>query len=424
MNEGPRIPVHAVTRVQTIMWKTATFPNNSYRQSHFRQGGLVPLTSTLNNRRILLVAEYIAHGGTRTYFQNLVDFYVRQGASIVAITTHEHSDDEMAALFASLGQTLLRYSDAVANFSFANAHAVPAVWRPRRYKLEKAMFARLADHYQIDQVVLSVGTSGLLLSAAHARPNPVLIAHGYPHGLRQRLMGKPLHRRRVPHDLTLVTVSDFSTSCFARRWRLPIAEVALVTVHSTCGPVLRPKSLATRDKSVLTAALLDPYKNPFDWIAIGRKVKRALGIHMPLQFTWIGDGPLLDEARKMVCARDDDFIIFPGWVDNVSSYYDRARVYLQTSAVESLGLSVVDALRHGVPSVVANSGGLPEVVDHEVTGFVYPAGDIAAAAGYVEQLLTDDALWERQSASARLRYEERFSLERWTNGLLEAHERR
>jgi len=48
-------------------------------------------------------------------------------------------------------------------------------------------------------------------------------------------------------------------------------------------------------------------------------------------------------------------------------------MYLQVSSTENMSLSVIDALRHGVPAVVTDVGGLPEIVEHGKSGLVVPS---------------------------------------------------
>jgi len=166
---------------------------------------------------------------------------------------------------------------------------------------------------------------------------------------------------------------------------------------------------------------MEQTKNPADWLAIARQSKlMAAGDGGP-RFSWLGDGPLLEVARASAAAEGLDNVSFPGWSDDVHTAYDAARVYLQTSKVESLGLSVVDAIRHGVPCVVANSGGLPEIIDHGVNGFIYEPGDIASAIRFILQLLKDDELHSEQSEACRAIYRERFGESRWESALIAAH---
>jgi glycosyltransferase involved in cell wall biosynthesis len=115
-------------------------------------------------------------------------------------------------------------------------------------------------------------------------------------------------------------------------------------------------------------------------------------------------------------------IQFPGWDDDPGKEYQRSRVYLQTSSKEALGLSVVDAVRHGLPCVVADVGGLPEVVLDNVNGFVVSPGDVAAASEAVRELLLNDSTWLKMSKSANEVYRERFTPEMWKENMLAAHE--
>jgi glycosyltransferase involved in cell wall biosynthesis len=58
--------------------------------------------------------------------------------------------------------------------------------------------------------------------------------------------------------------------------------------------------------------------------------------------------------------------------------------------------------------VATDAGGLPEVVEDGVTGFVVPKGDAAALAGALDKLLSDPALRERMGKAGRQRAVARF----------------
>ena len=52
-----------------------------------------------------------------------------------------------------------------------------------------------------------------------------------------------------------------------------------------------------------------------------------------------------------------------------------ADVFLLPSAQESFGLAALEAMACEVPVVASNVGGLPEVIEHGVTGFLHPPAD-------------------------------------------------
>jgi len=76
---------------------------------------------------------------------------------------------------------------------------------------------------------------------------------------------------------------------------------------------------------------------------------------------------------------------------------------------ELLGLVVLEAMASGTPVVASRIGGLPEVVEDGVSGFLVPPGDVAALRERLAQILRDPALGRRLGANARAVVLERFT---------------
>jgi glycosyltransferase involved in cell wall biosynthesis len=89
-----------------------------------------------------------------------------------------------------------------------------------------------------------------------------------------------------------------------------------------------------------------------------------------------------------------------------------ADLFLLPSAQESFGLAALEAMACGVPVVASKAGGLPEVIDHGVTGFLHPIGDVDAMAASGLLLLSDDDLHGRIAAAAAASVRERFCVDR------------
>ena len=64
---------------------------------------------------------------------------------------------------------------------------------------------------------------------------------------------------------------------------------------------------------------------------------------------------------------------------------------------------MLDAMALGVPPVAFAVGGIPEVVEHDISGLLVPPGDLAAFARAVEKLIDDEAARARLAAAARSR---------------------
>jgi len=374
----------------------------------------------LNGSRILLAAEYIQYGGTRTYVQDLLRFYSEAGAHVHLVTSYSEPDEAMATLVESYGFkfTTFKSLSEKSNPKLRNNHAT--VWSRQAFNREVNMFKRFMSHNHLERSVISVGTSGLFLSATHAGTEPIMIAHGYPHGLKQKFFGSTLMANLLPNDIKIITMSDFARKAFIDSWCKHNAKLSIQTLYSTCGARQESLPITDRRNRILTAALVETHKRPFDWAKIAEKTQQLTDIP-DLSFIWLGEGPLRQDAIQFIDQLGLSRTSFPGWSDSPSSYYRDSKVYLQTSSKESLGLSAIDAMRFGIPAVTTAAGGLPEVVSDGVTGFVVPIGDTSAAASAVAELLSDTNLWTRQSKAAYESYQDKFSPEKWERDLMDAH---
>jgi N-acetyl-alpha-D-glucosaminyl L-malate synthase BshA len=131
------------------------------------------------------------------------------------------------------------------------------------------------------------------------------------------------------------------------------------------------------------------------------------------RLTLIGDGP--DQAAARERARELELgcrVRFLGERDAMPELLSDADLFLLASREESFGLSALEAMSCGTPVVATNVGGLPEVVDHGLTGLLAPVDDMAAYASHVRELLLDPARCLAMGAAARTAAVERFEQDR------------
>ena len=378
-------------------------------------------TARLSGHHILLSAEYLHFGGTRTYLLRLLDLYYRQGAQVTLVSTLLEADPGMQAFLEGRQFRFQTFPDAMAMGGYARKQGHPTVWSLRQYSKERDAFRNFAARIGATRSVVSVGTAGLLLSAAAALPDSIVIAHGYPHGRRQELFGRRYLSRLIPQKTTFISVSNFEQRTIKRLWDLELSGSQIVTVPSTDGIPTKGRSTSQPPWSVLTASMVEPYKRPYDWIEVADKVIGRLPFGS-VEFTWLGEGSLLEAARSDAGLRKNAaFIHFPGLSLDPEPEYRSARVYVQLSAVENLSLSTLDAQRHGIPCVVTEAGGFPEIITNDVNGFVVPTGDVNAAVQAICKLLEDPILWDLRARASQELYELRFTPNIWEEGILRAH---
>jgi hypothetical protein len=100
-----------------------------------------------------------------------------------------------------------------------------------------------------------------------------------------------------------------------------------------------------------------------------------------------------------------------------------ADVFVHPSLTEAFGVAAIEAQAMGLPVVCSDAGGLPENVEHGVTGFVVPRRDGAAIAGRLAELVADPALRLGMGRAARRRAEATLSHERQLDGFEQLYER-
>jgi glycosyltransferase involved in cell wall biosynthesis len=78
-----------------------------------------------------------------------------------------------------------------------------------------------------------------------------------------------------------------------------------------------------------------------------------------------------------------------------------ADLFLLPSIQESFGLAALEAMACQVPVVASRVGGLPEVIEHGVTGFLHPPDHLAAMAASAVAILGDPKRHQEMGQAAR-----------------------
>jgi len=150
-----------------------------------------------------------------------------------------------------------------------------------------------------------------------------------------------------------------------------------------------------------------------------RKVKRVEDVihifkkvhdQVPSKLLMIGDGPERQNSERLsrqlgIC----DDVRFLGKQDPIEELLAICDLFLIPSESESFGLSALEAMACEVPVISSNSGGLPEVNIHGVTGFLSDPGKTDEMAGYAIQLLQNDEMLQQFRQNA-LTQAKRFDL--------------
>src|SRR5229473_2949855 len=130
---------------------------------------------------------------------------------------------------------------------------------------------------------------------------------------------------------------------------------------------------------------------------------------MPAKLVLIGDGPDRGAAEYLVrkrCLQKDVF--FLGKQDTVYEKLAAADLFLLPSQLESFGLAALEAMACEVPVIATNVGGVPEVVEHGVDGYLVEPGDVKEAARYAIEILSRPDRGREMGKIARLNAKKKF----------------
>lgn len=169
-------------------------------------------------------------------------------------------------------------------------------------------------------------------------------------------------------------------------------------------PCHRAKLAREGEKIVTHISNFRAVKRVDDVVRVFARISRTV----PARLLLVGDGP--DRLKVHELAESEgvgDRVLFLGKQNSVAELLSCTDLFLLPSETEAFGLVALEAMACGVPVVATDTGGVPEVVDDGVSGFLRPVGDVEAMAEAGTRLLSDRPLWDRFSAAAR-RGAERF----------------
>lgn len=364
-------------------------------------------------KTVLLFAEFGNSGGTRTYAKQLVHLFSTRGYKLHVAGTNS-ADEEFRHYCNQRGAT---YDDTLSTLttSFLARLLRPILGRSEETRIMSSLSRQIAP----DVVVSSAGTPGRLLGSRFGFCPDIYLLHTYPTSpnrkWRTRLTSL-LFSIRLPRKTHYLTVSNASQHWIKTLWGMKSSRFRFDVIVSTAGASLSRHTMAKKARfTVLTVGHVENYKGPDVWFEVAQRVLRE---EPDCRFIWLGEGTLLEEYREKIASLGlEEEISLLGHVSNVEEFVTTADVYFQPSLVESLGLSVLDSMRVGIPSVVSSRGGLSELVADGVTGFIVDPLEPAVMAERIVTLYRAESLAQEMGDNAKERYRECFSQEIWEQNM-------
>ncbi|HEX9253943.1 MAG TPA: N-acetyl-alpha-D-glucosaminyl L-malate synthase BshA, partial [Candidatus Angelobacter sp.] len=148
-----------------------------------------------------------------------------------------------------------------------------------------------------------------------------------------------------------------------------------------------------------------PVKRLGDVIEIFDRIQKKV----PSRLLLMGDGPERSQAEWLVNQKGlRNQVEFLGKVDRVYEKLSIADLMLVPSEMESFGLAALEGMACEVPAIATSVGGVPEVVDHERSGYLAQVGDVDTMARYAIDILSDEKRLREMGKVARWEAQTRF----------------
>ncbi len=195
---------------------------------------------------------------------------------------------------------------------------------------------------------------------------------------------------------------------------LPSVQSRISVIHPALEPAgLEPTALPLAPATLLCLGRLVGDKG-FD---VALEALPSILVEFPdTRLVIAGDGAARREFERQAARLGIEAAVeFTGWVapDAVPALINRATVVLVPSRWrEAFGIVALQAAQMGRPVVCTDTGGLPEVVDHERTGLIVPVEDPEALAAATTTLLRRPQVAGRLGAQARRQAGTRFRWDR------------
>src|SRR5947209_8492417 len=268
-------------------------------------------------------------------------------------------------------------------------------------------------HYAIPHSVSALLAKQMLANGNNGRRLPFVTTL---HGTDITLVGLdasylPITKFSIEHSDGVTAISNYLRDRTEQEFEIhrPIRViynfVNCAQYHRNENSELRNEFAEPDERILVHLSNFRPVKRIPDVIEVFDRVRKQV----PSRLLMIGDGPDRPAAEWMAKRKGlRDRVIFLGKQDRVADKLGIADLMLLPSELESFVLAALEAMACEVPTVATRVGGLPEVVDHGITGYLAHVGDVDEMARCAIEILSDETKLREMGRRGREAAQQRF----------------
>ncbi|QJI16862.1 MULTISPECIES: glycosyltransferase family 4 protein [unclassified Pseudomonas] len=236
----------------------------------------------------------------------------------------------------------------------------------------------------------------------------VFTAHGwaFTEGVspRSRAVYKVVERVMARFASRIVTVSDYDRNIALRAG---IGNDKLIsTVHNGM-PALDKEFSIFQDTALPKMIMVARFDEQKDQLCLIRALESLKDMQWELEF--VGDGPSIFYVRQLVKEIGlEGRVQFSGACDDVPRRLADAQLFLLITNWEGLPLTILEAMRAGLPVIASDVGGVSEAVENEQTGFLVGRNDVDTLSATIRTMLSSAKLRSEMGDAGRKKFERDF----------------
>jgi glycosyltransferase involved in cell wall biosynthesis len=367
----------------------------------------------MRRTRILRIATRLNTGGPTIHLVTLHEALAQRGYEQWLVTGREAPHEgSMRAFVEARGIQPFFVPEMVATSRLSPADAVAL-----------ARIRRLIRKLRPDIVETHMSKAGIVgRLAAHLEGVPIVIHvyHGHVlagyYGIVKSRIARCAERILARTSDHLVAVSARVKDDLVKFGVAPAARISVVEpglevrplVHSRQqrGSLRRELGVDSTAPLVGLVGRLCPVKNPRLFLDAAIEL---LAARPDARFLVVGDGELGPEIRAHARRHNlTKHVIFAGWRNDLPRVYADLDVLVSCSSNEGTPLAIIEAMLAACPVVATSVGGVPDLIDDDVTGRLVPPGQATPLAAAVLRLLHDPRLAAALADAAQRRAQVRF----------------
>lgn len=113
----------------------------------------------------------------------------------------------------------------------------------------------------------------------------------------------------------------------------------------------------------------------------------------------------------------DGNVAMAGYIEDMNGFYNALDLFLLPSFREPFGRVLIEAMATETPVIASRVGGVPEVVDHEINGYLVESGDAVGWREYINRLIHNEAIRQNFLKSGRNKVLKKFTSENITSSI-------